>query len=139
MEGRGPVRLSVRTSDFHSGKRGSIPLRATKGLFRKSFFRFYTFNLGNLYPTILTSFTIHISESNDHSHLLRSSGPIIPYHYNKGFSHISYFYLFCSGGFNFSIKINNISNSIWTNEYKVILNFIKNITNNGNIIFYFSY
>ena len=24
-----PVRLSVRTSDFHSGKRGSIPLRAT--------------------------------------------------------------------------------------------------------------
>lgn len=26
------VRLSVRTSDFHSGKRGSTPLRATKKL-----------------------------------------------------------------------------------------------------------
>ena len=25
-----PIRLSVRTSDFHSGKRGSIPLWATK-------------------------------------------------------------------------------------------------------------
>src|SRR4051812_16766711 len=25
-----PVRLPVRTSDFHSGNRGSIPLRATK-------------------------------------------------------------------------------------------------------------
>ena len=25
-----PVRLGVRTSDFHSGNRGSIPLRATK-------------------------------------------------------------------------------------------------------------
>ena len=24
-----PVRLTVRTSDFHSGNRGSIPLRAT--------------------------------------------------------------------------------------------------------------
>ena len=27
-----PIRLSVRTSDFHSGKRGSIPLWATKKL-----------------------------------------------------------------------------------------------------------
>ncbi len=25
-----PVRLGVRTSDFHSGNRGSIPLRATE-------------------------------------------------------------------------------------------------------------
>ena len=27
---RGLVRLGVRTSDFHSGNRGSIPLRGTK-------------------------------------------------------------------------------------------------------------
>jgi hypothetical protein len=27
---RRPVRLGVRTSDFHSGNRGSIPLRATR-------------------------------------------------------------------------------------------------------------
>ncbi len=47
MEDRGPVRLSVRTSDFHSGKRGSIPLRATEGLFRKSFFRFLLFFFGD--------------------------------------------------------------------------------------------
>ena len=29
LEKRWPVRLGVRTSDFHSGNRGSIPLRAT--------------------------------------------------------------------------------------------------------------
>ena len=28
-----PVRLPVRTPDFHSGNRGSIPLRATKPLY----------------------------------------------------------------------------------------------------------
>jgi hypothetical protein len=27
---KGPVRLGVRTSGFHPGNRGSIPLRATK-------------------------------------------------------------------------------------------------------------
>ena len=27
-----PVRLAVRTSDFHSGNRGSIPLRATRAI-----------------------------------------------------------------------------------------------------------
>ena len=33
-----PVRLPVRTPDFHSGNRGSIPLRATKATSKESLF-----------------------------------------------------------------------------------------------------
>lgn len=36
-----PVRLTVRTSDFHSGNRGSIPLRATKKALRNQSLLFF--------------------------------------------------------------------------------------------------
>ena len=39
-----PVRLGVRTSDFHSGNRGSIPLRATKQVTRLRVSLFLTLN-----------------------------------------------------------------------------------------------
>jgi hypothetical protein len=54
-----PVRLGVRTSDFHSGNRGSIPLRATESDQRKvgRFFCFWglvVLCLGVMYVWILS-------------------------------------------------------------------------------------
>ena len=51
--GKRPVRLGVRTSGFHLGNRGSIPLRATKRttnvvLFSFKHFRKYSFHYSHI-------------------------------------------------------------------------------------------
>jgi hypothetical protein len=46
-----PVRLTVRTSDFHSGNRGSIPLRGTKkALISQSLLFFIVFRFTSTPP-----------------------------------------------------------------------------------------